>query len=535
MLIESVKAPATSSRAFSPLGKPVWIIALLCLPTLLFVWFNRDVPHFGVLQDDGLYFGSAKSIAAGTGYKVLSIPSTPAQTKYPPLYPLWLSLAWRMQPAYPASLSIALLLTWLCLPVVLALIYQWCRRQGFPAPVTWLVTGLFALNPYVLFFAANLVSEIFFMVFLFGAIWAAEQPRPHGWKWPLLAGAIAGLAFLARTAGVALLPAALVYYAWKKNYRGALGFALGMLPAVAGWTLWTRAHAAPGRDVVTMCYTNYVAYQFYNVGWDNFVQVLWNNVDALLLAMGSLVFPQVLTGLPAKLILEPLGVAMILGCVRMARRHGSLLYPLFGVVSLAMLLVWHFQPNQRFILPVAPLLLTGFCFEMGHLAGLLRGALRHRDRSQRVVAYGFAGVLGLLLACGAGFQVYMSGFVMPEVARHDRQNAAQFGRLYQWIAGHLPGDAAVLWESDTALYFGSGHAATNYVVPPREWYATGGEDGAAQRYERVDSFARQHNLAYVGITKVGLQRNESVLRVLAANPNLESVYEDSGAILYRVR
>ena len=29
-----------------------------------------------------------------------------------------------------------------------------------------------------------------------------------------------------------------------------------------------------------------------------------------------------------------------------------------------MLLIWHYQPNQRFILPLAPLLLAGFCFEM---------------------------------------------------------------------------------------------------------------------------------------------------------------------------
>lgn len=535
MLIESPKPTANHAPVASRRWHPALLVALLSLPTFLFVWLNRDLPHFGVLQDDGLYFGSAKTLAEGTGYKVASIPTAPAQTKYPPLYPLFLSLAWRINPSYPANLPIALLLSWMCLPVVLGLIYQWCRRQQFPAPVPWLVTGLFALNPYVLFFTSNLVSEVFFMVFLFGAIWAAEQPDQRGWKWPLAAGAIAGAAFLARTAGIALLPAAVVYYLWKKNYRGAACFLAGMLPAVAAWTLWTRAHAAPGQDVVTMCYTNYVAYQFYNVGWDNLGEVLWNNVDALLLAMGSFVFPQMLVGLPAKLILEPLGIAMIMGCVRMSRKHGSLLYPLFGAVSLAMLVVWHFQPNQRFILPVAPLLLTGFCFEMTHLGSLFRTAFRHKDRSQRVVAYGFAGILGLILVCGAGLQVYMSVRVMPEVARTDRFNAAQYARLYHWVSANLPASAAVMWESDTALYFGSGHPATNYVVPPREWYATGGDDGVAARYEKVAAFARRHNLEYVGITKVGLQRNEDALRVMAANPSLERVYEDSGAILYRVR
>ena len=37
------------------------------------------------------------------------------------------------------------------------------------------------------------------------------------------------------------------------------------------------------------------------------------------------------------------------------------------------------------------------------------------------------------------------------------------------------------------------------------------------------------------IAKIGLQRNEDVLRAVASNPNLEQIYQDSGAILYRVR
>ena len=65
MLIESANTAVGSPRVSSRF-RSAWIIALLALPTFFFVWVNRDVPHFGVLQDDGLYFGSAKSIAEGT-------------------------------------------------------------------------------------------------------------------------------------------------------------------------------------------------------------------------------------------------------------------------------------------------------------------------------------------------------------------------------------------------------------------------------------------------------------------------------------
>jgi len=347
MLVEQVEAsPRDSSRSRRRLV-PAAILILACLPSLLFVWLNRDVPHFGILQDDGVYLIDAQALAQGAGYRILSLPKQPFDTRYPPLYPLYLSLAWRAIPAFPANLSMAILLSWLSFPVVLTLAYFWCRRHAFPMPITWLVVGLFALNPYVFFFVSNLGSEMLFMVFLLGAILVAERPGQGSWLEPLLAGALAGAGYLTRTSGIVLLPAAIAYYVWKKQPRGALGFAVGMLPAIAGWTLWSRLHAAPGDDVVTLCFTNYLGYYRTNVGWDNIGHVLWRNLKALLEAMGSLVFPQAMEeGLLAKLILWPLAVAMILGCIRMVRQGFGGLYAIFGGASAAMLLIWHYQPNQ---------------------------------------------------------------------------------------------------------------------------------------------------------------------------------------------
>ena len=131
-------------------------------------------------------------------------------------------------------------------------------------------------------------------------------------------------------------------------------------------------------------------------------------------------------GLLAKFILQPLGVAMILGCVRMVRQGYGGVYALFAGSYVAMLLIWPFQPNQRYILPLAPLLLAGFCFEMAHLARLFRSAFGHRDRSQRVVAYGFAAILIAILAGGLGFQGYMGFAVLPELARNDRATALEY-------------------------------------------------------------------------------------------------------------
>ena len=535
MLIESAKTTAVDSHRSLRSLVPFIALIALCLPSLLFVWHNRDIPHFGILQDDGLYFIDGKSLAEGSGYRILSLPAQPHETRYPPLYPLYLSLAWRAIPSYPANLPLALMLSWLSFPILVLLTYLWCRRHQIPVPITWLAVALFALNPYLLFFVSNLGTESMFMVFLLAAILIADRQDQTAWYWPLLVGALAGACYLVRTAGIVLLPAAIAYYLSTKQPRKAFWFALGMLPAVAGWMLWSRMHAAPGRDLVTVAYTNYIESYRRSVGWDNIAVILWNNVSSMLESFGSLIFPQMVRGLLAKLILQPLGVAMILGSMRIIRKGYGGLYAWFAGFYVAMLLVWNFLPNQRYVMPLAPLLLTGFCFEMAHLARLLRGAFAHRDRSQRIVAYGFAGVLIAILGTGLGLQVYMATSVMPEMAKDDRRHAQAYGYIYQWIAANLPADARILWEGDTALYLATGRRGSSFVFLPREFNATGGEEGEAVRARGIDQYARDANLGYVLVTKVGMHRNEEVLRVVAANPNLEPVHEEEGGILYRVR
>src|SRR5579864_9770864 len=110
MLIEQLQPATSASRVSLRRFAPAIALIALCLPSLLFVWHNRDIPHFGILQDDGLYFIDGKSLAEGSGYRILSLPAQPHETRYPPVYPLYLSLAWRMDPAFPANLPLALLL-----------------------------------------------------------------------------------------------------------------------------------------------------------------------------------------------------------------------------------------------------------------------------------------------------------------------------------------------------------------------------------------------------------------------------------------
>ncbi|MEP6963080.1 MAG: hypothetical protein ABI995_13455, partial [Acidobacteriota bacterium] len=156
-------------------GWTLAIVALLLLPSAAFLAAFHDLPRFGELHDDSLYFVSAKSLAEGHGYRIESLPQSPAQTKYPPLYPLLLSIAWRVTPEFPANLTLAGWLSWAALPVVLLELAFLFPAWGFSRKQTWLLLALFALNPYVIIFSTEILTELWFLALILGSALLVER------------------------------------------------------------------------------------------------------------------------------------------------------------------------------------------------------------------------------------------------------------------------------------------------------------------------------------------------------------------------
>src|SRR5579884_2052272 len=105
------------------------ILLGLLIPASLIAWQWRDMPHLGIWHDDAVYWISAKSLATKGQYRLLNLAGTPAQTKYPPLYPLLLSMVWRLNPRFPDNTPLLMALQWAMLPVLVALLWVWCRDR----------------------------------------------------------------------------------------------------------------------------------------------------------------------------------------------------------------------------------------------------------------------------------------------------------------------------------------------------------------------------------------------------------------------
>ena len=82
------------------------LIGLFCF----YMVFEAVVYHIpGLWEDDGVYMATAKSLAAGTGYRHIELPGQPWQTKYPILYPAVLAGAFLLRQEYPQELACLML------------------------------------------------------------------------------------------------------------------------------------------------------------------------------------------------------------------------------------------------------------------------------------------------------------------------------------------------------------------------------------------------------------------------------------------
>ncbi len=519
-----------------------WLIAaLLLLPSAWFLAQFSDLPRFGQLHDDSLYFVSAKSLAQGHGYRIESLPGEPSQTKYPPLYPLLLSIAWRVTPEFPQNLPLAGWLSWLALPAVLAQLGFVFSQWGFSRWRTWGLMALFGLSPYVILFSSQLLSELWFLAFVLGATLLLERAlASKSARWTVAAGVVAGLAYLTRSAGLALFAAGSLYLWMSKERRLAGLFTAAAAPFALGWMVWARLHQATTNDPELIYYLDYFRYEAYAISWSDLPVVLWKNVDGLLAGLGGMILPKLSGSLFEKIFAQVIGVAMISGVVRLVRRGSGYLFALFAGFSVLLLLIWHFPPNERFVLPLFPLTLAGLLVEAEHFVSLLQASRQHKDRSQRVVAGGMMGFAGLFAVGLLGLQVYVGAIYLPEDARNHRADKLEREASYRWVAENTSKDAAVLSADDGMLYLNTGRHAMRRPVPPFLWYREDHAGMVAWLGEPAD-YARRHGLSYFDFAGVDVSLgvddddSDAIKKKIAGSAELEALMQRGNATLYAVR
>jgi hypothetical protein len=194
-----------------------------------------------------------------------------------------------------------------------------------------------------------------------------------------------------------------------------------------------------------------------------------------------------------------IAIAAIAGCVRLTARRQALQYPLAALGMSAILLIWHFPPDQRFVFPLYPLLVMGLATEVRNVCRMLRLNWAKPAFADRFAAAGFGALLAGIAAFAIFCTVFGLSYVVPDVFASYRADFEARQPAYEWIAHNAPPDANVYAYQDPLVFLYTGHRACRLPIPPKFLYHN--DDHAIDSLMgSMASFAHGHQLDYLLLT-----------------------------------
>lgn len=345
----------------SPLSRNDCLISLgLALLVLVLGYYQMVVGVCGIYHDDAVYVSTAKSLAQGTGYKLINLPGSPNQTKYPILYPAMLAIIWKLWSSFPENLAIMQLFTLLIAAVTVGLTYLYLIRfHHFSRGIVITALLLCATSSPYLYFCGLTLSEMPFALLFIVAIWSLDRQmaKPDDrWNIQLLLGITIALPFLCRTIGFFIIPIGLMLlYGYGRPWRLT---ALVVLCVISPWIVWMLVASNGDTNAISAYYTDYISW-WLTFGISNIKSFIVFNTLYTLIGSVTACIGLFNTNFwfPAKLwpLIAIIGVLAYTGLVRHLFKGGVL--PCLLVGYLLVVLVWPWPPF-RFLIPIMPFLLV---------------------------------------------------------------------------------------------------------------------------------------------------------------------------------
>lgn len=465
------------------------------------------MPHalVGVFYDDGIYAALARSLAEGHGYRLLYLPGAPAAVHYPPLYPAFLALLWRVWPSFPDNVVLFRAANALLLGVFAGGFAAYlARRRALPAPAAALLVAVGATAVPLLSVVTVLFAEPLFLVLALGAWWLADAAAEAEGRGALVlaggAGAVAGFAGLTRSIGVAVAGGVFLSLLLARRRREALASAAAALLLLVPWQVWTAVHRS---GVPAVLAANYGTYSdlLRQAGWRWITpDLLWD----VLRPLGYLAFAAVRPvwhpwfGAPALVVL-------VAGSVALARRAPALGWSL--ALYVVVVLLWPYAPD-RFLWALLPVLVVALA--MGGVAVWRAGAARGDVWRWALRALAVAGIVPALVGFGR-YQV--TGFIRRWPTATQQGISVTFERILPWVRSATPETAVLASEDEALLWLYSGRKA----VPSYLWRLDGRRD-ASFGPDSLRAFFDRSGVTHVILTGPRSEAAPTLDAVLSAYP-----------------
>lgn len=463
-------------QVINSVGRPqlvkLWVCVTLGVAFVLYlIGLNPD--RFANNYDSAVYVTSAKALATGQGYRLISLPDERVQTLVPPFYPFLLSLIWRMSPGFPQNLTLMALLSALAVLGFLAMTWVYLHQHGYASEWTALLTvALVAANWQMLFWATSMVAEPVYALLSVAGLYLAEKfekaERPYALG--LTLGVILGLVFLTRTAGIALLLSVAAYYVLRRQWRrGWVPICIGGV-FVAGWLAWCFFNQPIASGQVNAdYYTNYVdgisasMNNLRTVNNASLFATVFNIVSTNIVLFLSAT-PPLLLGLRydlPQLILLPLVLlvclVLVAGFLRQVGK-GVRLLEIYICVHFAIHLPLPAPAFTRYLVPIMPFLLLYLLNESRSLMTLIRKHLT----AQAVFNKLGAALLGILVLVSVSLALYCDASGLYSTITLPRNNVngiAAHSQNFEWINAHTSSSDVLVCYHDPFYYLYTGRKA----------------------------------------------------------------------------
>ena len=490
-------------------GRPdLWLPVVLGLAAFVYAVSAIEPLPVGVFQDDGMYVVLAKSLATGEGYRYLNIPGTPNATHYPPLYPAFLALLWKIGPAFPGNVVVFKFANAVLTAVAAGLVFVFARRrvkmEVLPAALATL--AFTACAPIVLL-TVMVLSEPLFLVGLLLALTAAERVADESTpRNAIAAGAAAGLLTLVRTLGVVVVPATVLVLAWRRQWKAAAIFVAVAVLVMLPWQLWVGANADALPAVLQGKYGSYTGWLvdgFREGGLPWVVRLIRFNLYQLSAQGWATVTVESMPGV--RWVATALLTALFaLGWYRLVRRTPVTGWMVAGYLTLVV--AWPFVP-ARFVFGIWPL--VGCIFVLA-----FQRVLAWRPSSRQWMPMTWAAAATVILLSVGYVRYNYRGTARGWWTQLQRLTADRSIPLAAWVDANTAPDDVLMADDELLLHLYTGRPAipASTFTPQEHMNPQGAEIATQAMRDLMKSYQVDFVLASSQEAKWG------VLALVSANP-----------------
>lgn len=413
----------------------------------------------GAFEDDAVYTILGKSLAEGTGYRMINLPGSPAATHYPPGYPALLAVLWRMAPSFPDNVVVFKFANSLLLAIAAAGTYCFARRRlELSRTASSIAAIITSLSIAVLLLTGMVLSEPLFLALLIPALFVTERAVDTGRaRTALLAGALLGMLTLVRSLGLFAVPAALALLLWRRRYAAAAALAIGAAALAGPWLLWVQQHQNDVPAIISGKYGSYsgwVLQGYKDYGIEFIWQVVVKNSQDLYRVLSRVQTP-IAGDVPRALTFISLVALLGLGAQRLTRRAPATLC--FALLYTTIVMLWPFEPS-RFVLGIWPILACCAVLGVGTL-WRWRPALPLQTAGRYVALVACLGLaVGWVRYNGQGFR---NSWWEPI----QRAGGERMKPIVQWVAYNTAMTDVISTDHDPAVYLYTGRRA----IPTNTW------------------------------------------------------------------